>query len=166
MILNHFEVYHGVPSSPARIGKRGRWFFRAKLLCPFSANIISSSYIDFNTWSLGMLIIPSQYFTSWSCCLRCSGNCPVSPYTARSGVLWRTLKTIFRYFSWTRSRSSIGFTWYQILEAYYKIATVRKRPIWVKIVDFLAVWPWNLTNDLEKQQDTSSKQHQALCIIS
>ena len=30
--------------------------------------------------------------------------------------------------------------------------TVRKRPIWVKIDDFfLAVWPWNLTDDLEKQ---------------
>ena len=30
---------------------------------------------------------------------------------------------------------------------------------------FLAVWPWNLTDDLEKQQDTSFKQHQALCVI-
>ena len=29
--------------------------------------------------------------------------------------------------------------------------TVRKRPIWVKINDFLAVWPCNLTYDLEKQ---------------
>ena len=31
---------------------------------------------------------------------------------------------------------------------------------------FFAVWPWNLTDDLEKQYGTSSKQHQALCIIS
>ena len=30
-------------------------------------------------------------------------------------------------------------------------ATVRKWPIWVKIDDFLAVWPWNLTDDLEEQ---------------
>ena len=30
----------------------------------------------------------------------------------------------------------------------------------------LAVWPWNLTDDLEKQQGTSSKQNQALCIVS
>ena len=30
--------------------------------------------------------------------------------------------------------------------------TVRKRPIWVKFNDFFrAVWPWNLTYDLEKQ---------------
>ena len=29
--------------------------------------------------------------------------------------------------------------------------TVRKRPIWVKFDDFIAVWPWNLTDDLEKQ---------------
>ena len=29
--------------------------------------------------------------------------------------------------------------------------TVQKWPIRVKIDDFLAVWPWNLTDDLEKQ---------------
>ena len=29
--------------------------------------------------------------------------------------------------------------------------TVRKRPIWVKINDFLAVWPWNLMDDLKEQ---------------
>ena len=43
---------------------------------------------------------------------------------------------------------------------------VRKRPTWVKISDFLAVWPWNLTDDLEKQQGSSFKLHQALCMIS
>ena len=31
---------------------------------------------------------------------------------------------------------------------------------------FRAVWPWNLTDDLEKQQCTSPKHHQAICIIS
>ena len=31
---------------------------------------------------------------------------------------------------------------------------------------FSAVWPWNLTDYLEKQQGTCSKQHQAICIIS
>ena len=30
---------------------------------------------------------------------------------------------------------------------------------------FRAVWPWNLTDDLEKQQGTSSMLLQALCII-
>ena len=39
--------------------------------------------------------------------------------------------------------------------------TVRKRSIWVKINDLLAMWPWNLTDDLQK-----NKQHQALCIIT
>ena len=29
--------------------------------------------------------------------------------------------------------------------------TVRKRQIWVKFDDFLAVWPWNLTDGLEEQ---------------
>ena len=31
---------------------------------------------------------------------------------------------------------------------------------------FITVWPWNLTDDLEKQYGTSPKQHQAICIIS
>ena len=31
---------------------------------------------------------------------------------------------------------------------------------------FRTVWPWYLTDDLEKQWGISSKQHQALCIIS
>ena len=31
---------------------------------------------------------------------------------------------------------------------------------------FLAVWPWNLTDDLQKQQGTSSMLLQALCSIS
>ena len=44
--------------------------------------------------------------------------------------------------------------------------TVRKRPIWVKMDNFLAVWPWNWMDDLDKQQGTSPKQHQALRIIS
>ena len=35
-----------------------------------------------------------------------------------------------------------------------------------KTTIFLAVWPWNLTDDLVKYQGTSTKQHQALCIIS
>ena len=45
--------------------------------------------------------------------------------------------------------------------------TVRKHTIWVKIGEsFCPLWPWNLTYDLEKQQDTSSMLLQALCIIS
>ena len=32
---------------------------------------------------------------------------------------------------------------------------VWKRPIWVKFDDFLAVWSWNLMNDIEKQYGTS-----------
>ena len=31
---------------------------------------------------------------------------------------------------------------------------------------FTAVWPWNLTDDLQKQQGTFSMLLQALCIIS
>ena len=31
---------------------------------------------------------------------------------------------------------------------------------------FLIMWPWNLTDDLEKWQGTSPKHHQTLCVIS
>ena len=31
---------------------------------------------------------------------------------------------------------------------------------------FCAVWPWNLMDDLEKQQATSPMRHQALCIVA
>ena len=44
--------------------------------------------------------------------------------------------------------------------------TVRKRPIRVKVDDFCPVPPWNFTDDIEKQQGTSSMPLQALCIIS
>ena len=43
--------------------------------------------------------------------------------------------------------------------------TFRKRLIWVKIDDFLAVSPCSLTDDLEKQTGTPSMLLQALCII-
>ena len=39
-------------------------------------------------------------------------------------------------------------------------------PFGSKLVIFCPVWPWNLTDDLEKQQDTSSMLLQVLCIIS
>ena len=44
--------------------------------------------------------------------------------------------------------------------------TVWKHLIWVKIDIFLAMWPWNWTDDLEKQWGSCAKHHQALCIIS
>ena len=50
--------------------------------------------------------------------------------------------------------------WFQIS------VTVRKLSIRVKSTIFLVVWPWNLTDDLQKQQGTSSMLLQALCIIS
>ena len=34
-----------------------------------------------------------------------------------------------------------------------------------KLAIFFPVWPWNLTDDLKKQQGTSSMLHQALCIL-
>ena len=44
--------------------------------------------------------------------------------------------------------------------------TVRKCPIWVKFDDFKSRVTPKFEDDLEKQWGTSSKQHQAICIIS
>ena len=43
---------------------------------------------------------------------------------------------------------------------------VRKLSIWVKLGDSLSVWRHYLTDDLEKQQDTSVILCQTLCVIS
>ena len=49
---------------------------------------------------------------------------------------------------------------------YQTVVTVRKRSIRVKIGDFCPVWPYSLSDDLEKLYGTSSMLFQALCIIS
>ena len=44
---------------------------------------------------------------------------------------------------------------------------VQKLQIWIKISYFFCpVWPWNLTDDFEKQEGTSHMPREALCIIS
>ena len=45
-------------------------------------------------------------------------------------------------------------------------STVRNTQFGSKLAISFPVWPWNLTDDLEKQQGTSSMLLQALCIIS
>ena len=44
--------------------------------------------------------------------------------------------------------------------------TVRKRPIWVKFCDFSAVWPWNLTDNLEKQVRSYSPETKIWVVTS
>ena len=78
-------------------------------------------------------------------------------------AIWRmTLKNnrapLLCYFKLCASFSS--HRWFQTW------VTVRKRPIWVKLTIFRAMWPCNLTYDLEKQWGTSSILLQVLCIIS
>ena len=60
------------------------------------------------------------------------------------------------------------------LQCYFKLCASFHSHLWIQTgvtvrknsTIFRAVWPWYLADDLEKQQGTSSKQHQALCIIS
>ena len=59
------------------------------------------------------------------------------------GWPWKTIGQLLCYFKLCLSFRS--HWWLQTG------VTVRKRSIWVKIDAFLAMWPWNLTDDLEKQ---------------
>ena len=62
-------------------------------------------------------------------------------------IWWMTLKN-------NRAPLLCYFKLYASFRSHWWIlagVTVRKRPIWVKIDNFLAVWPCNLTYDLEKQ---------------
>ena len=72
-----------------------------------------------------------------------------------------------------RPWKTIGHLFYTTpsLEHYFKAIGDFKLELQSRNIQFgsksisLAVWPWNLTDDLEKQQGTSPKAHQALCII-
>ena len=83
--------------------------------------------------------------------------------------------TVWKHPIWVQiddflSRVTLKFDWWPWknnrvpLQCYFKLCasfhshwwiqtgvTVRKRLIWVKIDDFLAVWPWNLMDEFEKQ---------------
>ena len=72
-----------------------------------------------------------------------------------------------------RPWKTIGHLFYTTpsLEHYFKAIGDFKLELQSRNIQFgsksisLTVWPWNLTDDLEKQQGTSPKTHQALCII-
>ena len=104
--------------------------FWAQLSCPCFASVESSSYIPFIIHSLGILKMRNQYLINWSCCLSCNGNCPVSPYMARSGVLWSRRSAFLKNFSCTRSSNFIRVSWHQISLAYSIIGRI----CWLKIL--------------------------------
>ena len=56
---------------------------------------------------------------------------------------WKTIGHLFYVAS--------SFVHHFIAISGFKLVTVGKRPIWVKIDVFCPMWPWNLTYDLEKQ---------------
>ena len=62
--------------------------------------------------------------------------------------------------SWKLCVSFHNHPWIQI------VVIVRKHSNQSQIGDILAVWPWNLTDDIEKQQGTSPMLIEAMCVIS
>ena len=85
-----------------------------------------------------------------------------------SGQNWLFVLCDLEIWRMTLKINKISFLFYVNLWASFQRiqigVTVRKRSIRVKIGDFLAAWPRNLTDDLDKQY--SSIPHQALCAIS
>ena len=78
-------------------------------------------------------------------------------------VVWNftRLERFFLNSIWWRPLSSNAFT---ICAVYWSLG--RRRYFGISnVVLVCAVWPWNLTDDLEKQQGTSSMVLQALCIV-
>ena len=87
-------------------------------------------------------------------------NWSYSPETPNLGQIQRFLEPCDPDISWMTLKNNRA-----ALLCYFKLCasfrshwwiqtgvTVRKRPIWVKFDDFSAVWPWNLTADLENQR--------------
>ena len=85
-----------------------------------------------------------------------------------SGQNWLFVLCDLEIWRMTLKINKIPFLFYVNLWASFQIiqigVMVRKRSIRVRIGDFLAAWPRNLTDDLDKQY--SSIPHQALCVIS
>ena len=99
-------------------------------------------------------------------------NWSYSPETSNLGQIWRFLASCYlEIWRMTFKNNRAPLLCYFKLCASFRSrwwiqtgVTVRKWLIWVKI-DFLVVWPWNLTDDLEEVWGTSLKPHQTLCII-
>ena len=82
-----------------------------------------------------------------------------SPETPNLGQIWRFFEPCDLEIWWMTLENNRA-----PLQHYFKLCasfrshwwnqtgvTVRKRPIWVKFDEFRAMWPWYLTDDLEKQ---------------
>ena len=101
-----------------------------------------------------------------------NSNWSYSPQTLNSGRNLFFSSPVTTKFD-GRPWKTIGHLFYTTpsLEHYFKAIGDFKLELQSRNIQFgsksisLAVWPWNLTDDLEKQQGTSPKAHQALCII-
>ena len=101
-----------------------------------------------------------------------NSNWSYSPETLNSGRKnFFSSRVTFKFDG--RPWKTIGHLFYTTpsLEHYFKAIGDFKLELQSRNIQFgsksisLAVWPWYLTDDLEKQQGTSPKAHQALCII-
>ena len=103
-----------------------------------------------------------------------NSNLSYSPETLRSGQnLWFFLSHVTLKFDGWPSKT-IGHLFYATSSFMHHFVAISEFKLELqsgnaqfgsKSTILLAVWPWNLTDDPEKQQGTSSKQHEALCII-
>ena len=102
-------------------------------------------------------------------------NLSYSLETLKSGKKWRFFFVPRDLENWRMTLKTIGhisfaastFVHHLIANGEFKLGLQSgNAQFGSKSTIFFAVWPWNLTDDLEEQYGTSSRQHQALCTIS
>ena len=93
------------------------------------------------------------------------------PIRVKIGNFWSRMTLKFDWWPW----KTIGHLFYATSSFVHHFATIGQFKLGLqsgnaqfgsKSAIFHPVWPWNLTDDIEKQQGTSSMLLQALCIIS
>ena len=104
-----------------------------------------------------------------------NSNWRYSPETFKLGQNWRFFlsRVTLKFDGWPWK--TIGHIFYASSSFVYHFRAIREFKLEVqsgsaklgsKSAICCPAWSWNLTDDLEKQQGTSPKPHQALCIIS
>ena len=103
-----------------------------------------------------------------------NSNWSYSPETPNLGQIRRFLEPCDLEIDWWPSKT-IGHIFYATSSFVHRFVAIGEFKLELQSGNaqsgsnstiFKAVWPWNLTDYLQKQYGTSPKQHQALCIIS
>ena len=92
--------------------------------------------------------------------------------TVRKRLIWVTIdaflsRVTLKFDEWpSKTKGHLFYATLSFVQHFVAIGEFKLDQSWSNSKLFRAVWPWNLTYDIEKQKSTSSMLLQALCIIS